>query len=342
MVSLHCNMEPTLENQQHNVDDLMGAATYFADDALAQCTDVSAMAFPAGHRLPTEQMLSAVATTIRNLVSGIENAIIQDNERVQGSVPVSWNMLLQSGFLREPALIDFALAIFAKGRLDDRILAHGETLLVDQMPAQLLVNSNPPVADAAKTLLSNETQMRRFPDLIHRQLSSELLHQTTWRIVAALQVISGVKNTEHIDNSKAFLTNHDASATLNASARKIAYFLHDDSDDLVSNPALSGTAIFVAALSARTGLDQDHVMRLADSHSSAPLALMLRSCGIPRPTAMAVICLFNGFDLTPMEISQIERYYDVLAISDAKASMTGWSAARTQQLTFPDMGKGGG
>ena len=337
-------MEPPLENglqnQLQNDADLIGAASYFAHDALSQCTDVSTMAFAVGHKPPTEQMLSAVATIIRNIVLGIENAIIGDHEYLMTGTPVSWPLLLQSGFLRDTALVDFALSVFAAERLNTRILANGEIQLVDQLPAQLLVHKNALIAAAAQSLLANETEIRRSPQLIHRQMNSELLHKTTWRIVAALQVIGDHKNVMHIANSKSFLNGHDETNSLHASARKIVFFLNGETDDLVLNPAHAGTAIFAAALSAKAGLDQDHVLRLIDGHSSAPLALLLRACEVHRDAAMETICLFKGFDLTPLEVISIERYYDVITVSDANTAIAQWGAERMRLLTFPEASLG--
>ncbi len=341
MVSLDYKMELKLENPPNNNVDLVSAASYFARDALSQCVDVSAMAFPTGHMRPTEEMLSSVSGTLRNLVLGIENVILEREADLQLSCPVSWNMLMQSGFLRDHALIEFALAMFANVRLNAHITERGNTRLFDQLPAQLLVNNNPLLSSAAQSLLTSETQIRRSPELAYQQLNSELLHQITWRIVAVLQVINGEKNAAHVARTKAFLANHDEATSLRSAARKIVYFLQKSNDGDLFQPAETGIAIFVAALAASTGLDHDHVLRLADNHSSAPLALMLRASGVSRESAMETICLFRGFDLTPLEISYVERHFDVLAISDAKDILNLWSVERVRQLSSIEMDNGG-
>ncbi len=339
MVSLYYIMEPKLESQPQYEDDLLNAASYFACDAQAQCIDVSVMAFPVGHKSPTDEMLSAVTVKLRNLILGIEAAIVLSSIPSVASMPESWNILLKSDFLREPMLIDFILAQFASERLSQRILDNSNTRLMDQLPARLLSGNNLVLADAAQALLASEMLMRRSPELIYHQVSSELLHQTTWRIVAALQIQSGEKNEQHINNSKRLLSNHDEGNSVHASARKIVHFLHGEAANVTLDPAQSGLAVFAASLAAHTGLDHDHVLRLIDGHSSAPLAMMLRASGIGRESAMEAICLFKGFNLTPLEISYVDRHYEVLAPDQAKSAIALWHADRARYLAFPELDK---
>jgi hypothetical protein len=337
MVLVDNIMEPTLQNQTQCEDDLQTAASFFARDAQAQCIDVSAMAFPSGHKIPNEEMLSAVAVKLRYLIRGIENAVVFNQDIVQSSAPKSWNLLLQSGFLKEPILIDFVLAQFASDRLNARVLEYGNTRLVDQLPAQLLSDNSLPIAEAAQAMLTSETLLRRSPEFIYQQLSSELLHQTTWRVVAALQILNGEKNVQHINNSKRLLSNHDEGNSVRAAAQKIVYFLTGREENLAFDPAKSGVAIFVASLAARTGLDHDHVVRLIDGHSSAPLALMLRACGLTREMAMEIICLFKGFNLTPLEISYVDRHYETVTRDEAQSEMAVWRVERARYLAFPEL-----
>jgi hypothetical protein len=334
------NLELTLENPPLTAD-LTNAAAYFAQDALAQCTDVAAMAFSSGHKFPSEEMLSSVVGQLRNLVLGIERAVLERTEESTLSQPISWNLLLQSGFLRDPGLIDFCLAQFAASRLNAQILGNGDIPAVEQLPARLLTDQNGLISNAAKCLLTSEAQARRFPGQIHHQLSAELLHRITWRIVAALQIAGGDKDETQFSNAKTFLANHNESKSIRSAARKIVYFLGDEGCKIVFDPSRSGISVFASAISAATGADHDHVLRLADGHSCAPLATLLRACGVPRESAMEAICLLKGFSLTPLEVSYVDRHYDVLPIGEAKAEVALWHAARAMQLAFPGVSKVG-
>ncbi len=330
-------MEPALEQRTPTDDDLLSAAAYYACDVQALCMDVSAMAFPSGHHAPTEEMLSAAATKMRDLISGIERAILKQDAKREQMLPLCWDMLVKSGFLREPALIDFVLAQFASERLSNIILANGETRLVDQLPARLLSDSNVLVAEAAQTILASETLLRRAPALIYCELATELLYQTTWRVVAALQILSGYKNEQHIENAKLFLANHDEANAASVAARKIVHFMPAQFSSELFEPRKSGSTIFAAALSARTGLDHNHVLRLLDGHSSAPIAILMRRCELTREDATGIICLLKGFNLTPQEINSIERHYDLITIEDAQTTIGDWATGRVRHLAFPEI-----
>lgn len=330
-------MEPALEQRTPTDDDLLSAAAYYARDVQALCMDVSAMAFPSGHHAPTEEILSAAATKMRDLISGIERAIVTQGAEREQRFPFCWDILVKSGFLREPALIDFVLAQFANDRLNNKILADGEARLVEQLPARLLSDSNALVAEAAQTILASETLLRRAPALIYRELSTELLYQTTWRVVAALQILAGNKNEQHIENAKMFLANHNEADAASVAARKIVHFMPPKFSSELLEPRKSGTTIFVAALSARTGLDHNHVLRLLDGHSSAPIAILLRRCELTRENATGIICLLKGFNLTPLEINSIERHYDAVTIEDTQATIGDWATERVRHLAFPEI-----
>jgi hypothetical protein len=332
-------LEPSLATQAPHFDDLLQVASQHAQDARARCTDVAAMLFPTGRCSPTEEMLSVVSTTLRNLVFGIEQVITQISD---DDIPKSWQILSMSGALKEPALVDFAVAHFSSERLKSRLASSSEIGILEQLPAQLISGGEPIVADAAQTILSTSSMLRRSPNLIYRQLPAELLHQTAWRIVAALQISSGQKNELHVANCQQLLTNYDEGSAVRSAALKIVHFINGSSKAETYSPDQSGIEIFTAALSARTNLDYDHVLCLIDGYSSAPLAIMLRYCGLSRDAAMNVVCLFKGFDLTPFEISSIDRFYDSLTPIEMEDAFSSWRDERIRFLTFPATDKSAG
>jgi hypothetical protein len=337
MVSSTNCMEPDLETIVAHKDDLLDVAAYYACDAQALCADVSAMVFPAGHMAPSEEMLTAVATKMRAMILGIENRFRDQAQTDPVLEPECWKLLMHSGFLREPGLMDFVLARFAEDRLNARIASQGETPLMEQLPAQLLSNGDPEIADAAQAILLSETTSRRAPQLVFQQLPPELLHQLVWRIVAALQILSGTKNDAHMHSAKSMLAAHDEVQISQVAARKIVHFIGTHLGDDALNPQKAGLAIFIATVSARTGLDQDHILRLIDGHSSAPFAILLRACSVHRDAAMAAICLFKGFLLTPYEINLFDSNYTKLDVLAAQAALNEWSQARLKYLAFSDV-----
>ncbi len=318
-------------------DDLLNVAAYYARDAQDLCSDVSAMAFPSGYMAPSEEMLASVASKMRALISGIENSITGATDQSQIAHPQSWKLLSSSGFLREAGLVDFILARFAEDRLNARIASQSEVPLLEQLPARLLSDSDPVIAEAAQTILMSEAAARRSPRSLYRQLSPEILHQLVWRIVAALQIVSGARNDDHTQAAKSLLSMHEELQTGRVAARKIIHFTGVTLGDQAMDPQQAGLAIFIAAVSSRTGLDQDHILRLSDGHSSTPLAVILRACSIDRDAAMAVICLFKRFTLTPYEITLFNNSYNELSIENAQIAIDGWCTDRLQYISFPDL-----
>jgi hypothetical protein len=334
MVSLDYSMETNLDKPQSGSDDLLTVAAYYARDSQAACADVSAMVFPSGHVTPSEEMLAVVAHKMRGLILGIENTIIAQPLNGPITDPVSWKILSKSGFLRDAPVVDFILARFSEDRLNARIANHGEVPLMDQLPARLLSSGNSEIADAAQIILLSEAMQKRSAQSLHRLLTPELLHQLVWRVVASLQIHYGEKNVEQVHAAKAFLTAYDEAQSGRVAARKLIHLVGNSLDEEALDPQKAGLAIFIAALSSHTQLDQDHILRLIDGHSSTPLAILLKLCGLERDAAMAVICLFKGFSLTPLEVNIFENHYSVLSHIDAQKAVDFWAQERLNYLAF--------
>ena len=333
-------MEPDLEQRPDQNRDLINVASYFARDAHALCSDVSAMAFPTGHALPSEQMLSAVSTKLYEIVKAIEKYILSDADEEKTGAPVTWKILTQSQFLKERGLIDFALARFAEERLIERISSNSDVAVSSQLTATLLKDGDAAIAEAAQALLASDTVIRGAPNMLYRELPPALLHQLCWRVVAALQIIQNTKNPEHIARAKRLLSGHDEAQCGRVAARKIVHFLAPEHYSNLQNPSKAGLSLFAAYLAAKTGLEHDHILRLIDGPNSGPLAMMLSACDFPREDAMEIIRIFKVFDLTPYEITNFEKYYGVMDAQHVLAELDRWREERTRYLEFPDFAPG--
>jgi hypothetical protein len=336
MVSQDISMEPTLTPNPADSDDLLTRASYFAQDLQAQCADVSAMAFPSGHIMPSEEMLCAVAFKMRSLIAGIEMEL-NGNVLAEVSYPQSWSLLLQSGFLREPALIDFILAQYAHDHLTKKLLVNSKTDTVDQLPAWLLTDDNRLISEAANAILTRESLLKRSPEQLYQELPVELLYQTIWRVVAALQILAGAQNEAHLLQARRQFSEHDESTSMRAAARKIVHFAQGDTQVACLNPEKAGIAIFASTLAARCGLEHDYVLRLISSNSISPFAVLLRGSGLQRDEALAAIQSVKGAELAPHEIYNFDTYYDAFTAAEANMALSAWSVNRTRQLAFPNL-----
>jgi hypothetical protein len=330
-------MELNLTDRISPSDELLTAAANQASDGHLLCADVSERIFPRSLNVPSEEMLSAVSLKLRALVSGIENRLLNTQESFVVTQSQSWRLLARSGFLREAPLIDFVLARHAEDRLSARIAASADCDIAEQLPVRLLASSDTVLASIAQTLLAANSMQKHPARRLYCEMSAELLHQTCWRIVAALQVTMGQKDETIIANARKLLAHYDESQTVNAAARKAVHFLEGKNKSDCADPDKAGLPLFAALIASQTGLEQDHILRLIDEPNSAPLAVMLRVLNLTRDEAMAAICLFNGFELTPREISMFDAHYTNLDINSARDAIAAWSLSRARFLAFPSL-----
>jgi hypothetical protein len=332
-------LEPDLEQQQSQNDDLLATAAYHARDAQAQCVDVAAMMFPTGHKIPSDALLYGVSQKLSDMLSGIEQALLGDVPGVgisKASISTDCrDLLMRSGFLREPLLVDFFLARHAEEHLSVQINTRGQVSKLDQLPAQLLGSADAGIARAAQVILAADSLRQRQTMKLHTEMSPEMLHQMVWRVVAALQVVGGARDQSVVDAAQALLASHDEARIARVAARKLVYLLADKNADALQSTETAGLDLYIATLSTKTDLDHDHVLRLIAGHSSAPFATLLRACSMPSEDAMAAICLFNGFDLTPHDVSSFYAGYDSLDRDVARQVIQGWAIDRARFLAFP-------
>lgn len=314
---------------EHGVDQyhaLLKVAADHARDIHALCTDVAAVIFPSALVPPTEATINAVSAKLLQIVSDIESAILPEDA---SKPPLTWQILAQSGFLREPDLIDFILARVAEDRLGAMIdNADGN------LSTSLLDHADGNIADAAQTLLAAESLHRHALGNSHLTLSPELLHKLCWRVAAAVEVVRGVRQPAVFDAVRAIIAGYSEANRAQAAARKIQHFSLKAERLAFLNPLVAGVHLHVAALSAALDLEQDHVVRLISAGSCAPYAIMLAATGVSKSEALEAIYLFRKESLTPREAGIIDAGYDSLNRSDALVEIGKWASARTNFLAF--------
>jgi hypothetical protein len=327
-------LEPDLEKPISPEIELLATATYHARDAQARCVDVAAMLFPTGHNIPSDALIAGVSSGLRGLVSAIQKAVMPSLAGEVETVTSCWQLLSRSGFLREPPLIDFMLARHAEQHLSTNLAKASSVATTEQLPALLLDNVNPYIAEAAQILLAAGGMRGISEASLYHELSPELLHLTVWRVVAALQILQGMRDSDVIERAKELLAKHEEGQIARVAARKLVHFLGKNEALLLGSPETAGLDLYISALAAETGIDHDHALRLIDAHSCAPFVTLLKARGIPREDAMAALILLKGFDLTPREISVFDEGYNVLTTEVARAEVERWAIERASYLAF--------
>jgi len=307
-------------------DQLLKVAADHARDLHALCADVATVIFPSAIVPPSEATINAVSAKLLQIVSDIEAAIIQSENAKQ---PLTWPILARSGFLREPDLIDFILARVSEDRMEAALVNDASTL-----PTLLLDHADGDIAEAAQSLLAAESLHRHAVGNSHLTLSPELLHKLCWRVAAALEVVHGARRPEIVSSVRDIIARYSEASRAQAAARKIVHLSSEAEQATLLDPTIAGLHLHVASLSAKLDLDQDHVVRLIDSGSSAPYAIMLASAGLPKALAIDAIYLFRSKSLTTREAGIFDAGYDTLDRQDALAEVSRWAAARTNYLAF--------
>ncbi len=281
--------------------------------------DLLAVLFPYSGALPSELLQSRIRMKIKDLTSSIEQALMRHDDEQ----PNSWAILSESGLLREKALIDFALARLAEESLNACLrLADGAAPL-SQLPALFLGHENVRIADMARALLHAAQVSESNNQLLHHRLDSEQLHQTCWRVAAAL-IEGGVVQSDSITEAvHSMLALHDGGLNPLTIARKIVFFLGFENRAELNDPRRAGLHLFVANLGREYDLDDDFILRLIGGHHPAPLLLLLKGLGIATDTALAIVQALKGKEALDT-FTNLGSDYASLDSFDARAAILSW------------------
>lgn len=309
-------------------DDLLSIAALHARDVDALCADVAAIIFPSAIQPPSDAVVNAVSMKLLQLVGDIETKLTGVRFG-PGTRPSTWTLLAQSGFLREVDLVDFVLARVCEDRLEARLRTFTRTL-----PVELLDHSDGSVADAAQLLLAADSLHRLTKGGSYYTLPPELLHKICWRVVAALEVLQGVRSPMIVSGARDIIAAYDERQTATSAARKIVHLLGNEYSEELLDPARSGIHLFIAKLVSETSLDHDHVLRLADCGSIAPLAIILAALEVSKSEALALLLMLSGTNLSTREAAIFDEKYSMLDQVSANNQIASWSLARSNYLAF--------
>lgn len=304
----------------NGLNALLNAATASAGDAQMLCEDIAQQLFPRAPNLPSEAVLASTRLTLQKLVSGIETAL---GLASANAVPQSWDILCRSGLLREPALLEFALARLAEEKIGER-LDHNGTALFGQISTRLLQSDDAIIADCARALLlaENLAQLRTADSLV-KQLPADLLHLLVWRVVAVFQMdrdtASGL-----VAEGQRLLCAHDEAEAVGAAAAKLVYFLPDSDRAALDDPLSAGLALYVSGLAQDFRLPHDRILRFIDEDHPAPLLLMLRARGHDAQAALSIVQYLRGRRADDQLLPELLQQFGELDPKEARAEILRW------------------
>ena len=308
-----------------NPEDAVAMANgqVFATHALRD--DLMAVLFPRGGSLPSELLQSRVKLKLQALTSGIERALLKaEPERLQ-----SWNLLSESGLLRERALIDFALSRIAEDTLRHNIEAASNSSILDQLPVTLLGHDNDRLSEMARNLLHAEQMSASDDSHLFQRLDSETLHLLCWRVVAALLECKAAENEALSAAAQTVLIEHDNDLNPSAIARKLVFFLGQEYRQQLADPCKAGLHLFVASLDQDYGLGGDFLLRLIGGEHPAPLLLLLKGQSLSADDVAEILPVLRGNsgDTSSFHWGAV---YDALDAVEARAAIASWRSGATE------------
>ncbi|MFM2410483.1 MAG: hypothetical protein RL481_1311 [Pseudomonadota bacterium] len=277
--------------------------------------DLLAVLFPRCGALPSEYVQSAVRLKIQMVVQGIERQLTN-----RDGPPQSWDALSASGLLREPSLVEFALARLAEEKLKFNLEAGGATQALSQLPVLLLGHENPRIAVMARQLLSADRSTASMGEL-YRRLPNSDLHLLCWRVVAAVHDVEGCDVDAVTSKATELLAGHNGDSDPVQLARKLVFFLGPDHRATLIDPRKAGLHLFIAAMAQEYRLESDLLYRLIAGDSPFALLLLLRGQGLPvEQLPSLLVALRGGHDSSP----DIADAYTNIDPIEARAAISAW------------------
>ncbi|WP_136163320.1 DUF2336 domain-containing protein [Sphingomonas flavalba] len=251
-----------------------------------------------------DQLVGAVEADLRAILTphfegeAPDVAAVLASERVAIALPI----LHETGLLRDTDLVQLLLVRAEEHRVVLGLRRIAESGLD---PAPVL---SPPddvvaaAADHALRLAENDRIDAAYePVLAASDLPADLLRRVIWRVAAALRdylvrarnVDPAVADRHIAAAGAALLAAHDADATLEAAALRLATRwreLGSDDDARLHHALRQGRfVLFAAMLAVRAGIDVDTATAMAADSDIARLAVLLRAVGVGRDTAVMIL-----------------------------------------------------
>lgn len=282
------------------------------------CDDLAQLLFPRVQHTPSEAMQASVRLVLQMLVRGIESGLgVEQND----AVPRSWDILCRSGLLREPALLEFALARIAEEHISRRV-NEGRPDIFRQIAVEMLDSKDSSLAQSARNLLVAENSLElHTPERLIDQMPAELLHLLLWRVVAVFQSASAGDARAYVDAGNILLSRHDESRTLNAAAAKLVYFLPDDKRAKLADPVLAGLSLYASGLAQEFRISHDRVLRFIDEDSVAPFLVLLRARDCDAATAMSIVQYLRGPRADDYRLPELLEQFAVLKTEEARSAI---------------------
>ncbi len=308
-----------------NQNPIFAIAASSARDDADMRDDIIAMLGLKARMRPSDQLMAFIENALIEIVRSIENTLLDVRSETK-EYPQTWPILVRSGLITDPKLIDFMRARFAEYRLSLALAKNGQRADQGHMIHSLLEDSDPEIAETAKHLLGAENYIANGIVAIS-SLRAEQAHMLIWHVVAALITLEAMPSKELQARAKDYLLRHDERENGEFLARKLLNLLSDDPLSDINYIDKTGVNLFFTSIATTLDMEKDHLLRLADNVSILPLAIILAAAQFPKESALEIVCNLKSFDFKPAEIALLETEYDNIDAQDARRQLKNWSVA---------------
>jgi hypothetical protein len=326
-----------------NEGDAGGAARLLASVRERLAVALTDLALPPALRL-TEWQRTIVSKLLAGLVRSTEDELRAELARhftgdgleavhaalSSAHVPIASLVIERSEVQWDSALVDALIRRAEEERLHKAAAAENGLLI------ELAGDGQEEIASEAMALLIAQGARRdRFqePVITRAELGAELQHGLVWLVAAALRryltgqhrVDPGTADAAIAAAANRLLAGHDEGRTVDSMASRLVRRLRqaDRLDDRFIARTLGegGLPLFLAALAARTGLDQDSVWEIVSAPSGRGRALLLRAAAVGRSEAGAILLALNEEEAE----AQLDLF-DSTEAGEAEAMLRLWQA----------------
>lgn len=304
-----------------NPEECLALANGQVAAAQALRDDLLSVLFPCRGTLPSEYIQSQIRYKLQLIVRGIEATLLAEKQEHSHS----WDILADSGLLREPAFIAFALSRLAEDQLLQNLQSATNALALEQLPVRLLGHKNQRIADMARQLLL-AAQIAADDDWkLYQRMANSDQHMLCWRVVAALQDSHIADAEQLVANANALLSSVDSCSNPVAIARKLVFFLEPEYRAELLDPRIAGLYLYVAQMEQNFRLDADFLFQMMNDDQGVPLLLLLKGQSISvGQLALYWSALRSGAGkILPPDLMEA---YDALDVIEVRQAVSNWAS----------------
>lgn len=276
--------------------------TSFVENAMQRARSIAAarqnlphLIFPVNSFPIDEYTLSNVKNSLYKITYNIECSILHHAELYDKIVDTSqsYPILMESGLLNDPLILDEILSIFRFQSLISNS-NNGEHISDNWHNEANVTKFTGSIKECLQTLSLGLSRTKSFNLGNFYELSPENLHRLTWRILATFEIIDGAIDPKLMDATHQWLERYNEAETIAASSGKLIYLLRNNSKLGVEEfwkYRQINAPLFIALLQHESSLDRSIILNILTDRSPLLCAMLFRSVDMDKKLALENLSL---------------------------------------------------